>query len=173
MRTIDYRDKVGGAILALSLVLGIGMAGITAQAQDRNNGQWHRNDRNRSDRQERDWRRNRNQDQNRSRRDDRYDRNDRYGNNRGYNNSAQVALNQGYEAGLSTGSNDARRGQSYNPQRSHYYKDARSQQFRNGFVQGYAAGFRLYGGYNNNGDYRRSDGGAGTGNILGEIFRRP
>ena len=99
--------------------------------------------------------------------------NDRYGNNGSYNNSAQIDLNQGYQAGLSTGSSDARRGQSYNPQRSHYYTDARSQQFRNGFVQGYAAGFRQYGGYNNNGDYRRSNGGAGIGNILGEIFGRP
>jgi hypothetical protein len=27
--------------------------------------------------------------------------------------------------------------------------------------------------YNNNGDYRRSNGGAGIGNILGEIFGRP
>jgi hypothetical protein len=72
---------------------------------------------------------------------------------------------------LSTGSSDARRGQSYNPQRSHYYKDAHSQQFRNGFVRGYAEGFRQYGGYNNNGDYRRNNG--GFGNILGDIFRRP
>jgi hypothetical protein len=71
---------------------------------------------------------------------------------------------------LNTGSSDARRGQSYNPQRSHYYKDARSQQFRNGFVQGYAEGFRQYGGYNN-GDYRRNNG--GFGNILGDIFGRP
>ena len=72
------------------------MASTTTQAQDRNNGQWQRNDR-----QDRDWRRNRNQDQNRGRRDDRYDRNDRYGS--GHNNSAQIALNQGYQAGLSTG----------------------------------------------------------------------
>jgi hypothetical protein len=177
MRTIDYRNKVGGAILALSLVLGIGiMASTTAQAQDRNNGQWHRNDRNRSERQEREWRRNRNQDRNRARRDarrdDRYDRNDRYGNG-SYNNTAQIELNQGYQAGLNTGSSDARRGQSYNPQRSHYYKDARSQQFRNGFMQGYAAGFRQYGGYNNNGDYRRGSNGVGAGSILGEIFGRP
>lgn len=91
------------------------MAGASAQAQDRNNGQWQRNDRNRNDRQDRDSRRNRNEDRNRARRDDRYDRNDRYGNNGGYNNSAQIALNQGYQAGLNTGSSDARRGQSYNP----------------------------------------------------------
>jgi hypothetical protein len=138
------------------------IASTTAQAQDRNNGRWRRDDdRNRSDRQNRDWRRNRNDDRYRGRRDDRYGRNDRYdrngryGNYGGYNNGAQIELNQGYQAGLSTGSSDARRGQSYNPQRSHYYKDARSQQFRNGFVRGYAEGFRQYGGYNNNGDYRR------------------
>jgi hypothetical protein len=177
MRTTGYRNKIGGAILALSLVFGIGMiASTTAQAQDRNDGRWRREDRNRSDRQDRDWRRNRDDDRYRGRRDDRYDRNDRYNRNGrygngGYNNAAQIELNQGYQAGLSTGSSDARRGQSYNPQRSHYYKDARSQQFRNGFVRGYAEGFRQYGGYNNNGDYRRNNG--GFGNILGDIFGRP
>ena len=176
MRTIGHRNKIGGAILALSLVFGIGMiAGPTAQAQDRNDGRWHRdNDRNRSDRRDRDWRRNRNDDRYRgrrdARRDDRYDRDGRYGNG-GYNNAAQIELNQGYQAGLNTGASDARRGQSYSPQRSHYYKDARSTQFRNGFVRGYAEGFRQYGGYNND-DYRRSNGG-GFGNILGDIFGRP
>ena len=178
MRTIAYRNKIGGAILALSLVFGIGMiASTTAQAQDRNDRRWHRDDRNRSEQQDRDWRRNRNDDRYRGRRDDRYnrddryDRNGRYGNNGGYNNAAQIELNQGYQAGLSTGSSDARRGQSYNPQRSHYYQDARSQQFRSGFVRGYAEGFRQYGGYNNNDGYRRDNG--GFGNILGGIFGRP
>jgi hypothetical protein len=182
MRTTGHRNKIGGAILALSLLFGIGMiASTTAQAQDRNNGRWRRDDdRNRSERQNRDWRRNRNDDQYRGRRDDRYNRNDRndrydrngrYGNNGGYNNGSQIEQNQGYQAGLSTGSSDARRRQSYNPQRSHYYKDARSQQFRSGFVRGYAEGFRQYGGYNNNGDYRRNNG--GFGNILGDIFDRP
>ena len=89
-----------------------------------------------------------------------------------YNNSSQMALNQGYQAGLNTGASDAQRGQSYSPQRSHYYKDASSQQFRNGFVQGYNAGYRQYGGYNNNGDYRRSNG-SGIGDILGGILGRP
>ncbi|HUE82821.1 MAG TPA: hypothetical protein VMM84_11980 [Pyrinomonadaceae bacterium] len=41
---------------------------------------------------------------------------------------------------------------SFHTTTSHYYKDARSQQFRNGFVQGYTAAFRQYGGYNNSGD---------------------
>ena len=171
MRTNGYRNKIGGAILALSLVFGIGMmASATAQAQYRNDGRWRRDDR-----QDRDWRRNRHDDDRyRGRRDDRYDRydrNSRYGNYGGYNNAAQIELNQGYQAGLSTGSSDARRGQSYNPQRSHYYRDARSQQFRSGFVRGYAEGFRQYGGYNNNDGYRRDNG--GFGNILGGIFGRP
>jgi len=176
MKTIGYRNKIGGAILALSLVFGIGMiSSTTARAQDRNDGRWRRDDRNRSERQDRDWRRNRNDDRYRGRRDDRndrYDRNGRYGNYGGYNNGAQIELNQGYQAGLSTGSSDARRGQSYSPQRSHYFRDARSQQFRNGFVRGYAEGFRQYGGgYNNDRDYRRNNG--GFGNILGDIFNRP
>ena len=170
MRTIGYRNKIGGAILALSLVLGIGMiASTTVQAQDRD-GRWRR------DRQDRDWRRNRDDDRNRGRRDDRYDRNDRYDRdgrygNGNYNNRAQIELNQGYQAGLSTGSSDARRGQSYSPQRSRHFRNARSQQFRNGFVRGYAEGFRQYGGYNNDDRYRRDNG--GFGNILGDIFRRP
>ena len=200
MTIIDYRNKVGGALLVLSLLFGIGiMSNMTAQAQDRNNGQWHRRDRNRNDNrgQNQDWRRNRNRnedrDENRARRDDRYDRDNRYGNNGtynngrynnrgynngtydngGYNNSSQMALNQEYQAGLNTGASDAQRGQSYNPQRSHYFKDASSQQFRNGFVRGYDAGFRQYGGYNNNGDYQRGNNGSGVGSILGGILGRP
>jgi len=39
-------------------------------------------------------------------------------------------------------------------------------------VQGYNAGYRQYGGYNNNGDYRRSNG-SGIGDILGGILGRP
>ena len=191
MKTINYKGKIGGAILAFSLMLGIGiMSSMTAQAQDRNNGQWERQDRNRTERQDqnRDWRnrsRRQDADQNRARHDDRYDRNngyrnngsyDRnigYGNNGGYNNGNQIALNQGYQAGLNTGASDAQRGQSYSPQRSHYYRDASSQPFRNGFVQGYDAGFRQYGGYNNNDGYRRGNTGSGIGSILGGILGRP
>jgi hypothetical protein len=188
MRTINYNGKVGRAIFAFSLMLGIGiMMNITAQAQGRDNGQWRR------ERDRRIWQE-RNRDQNRARRDDRrddrydrgnvygnngtYDRNRGYGNNGvynngGYNNGNQMELNQGYQAGVNTGASDAQRGQSYNPQRSHYFKDASSQAFRNGFVRGYDAGFRQYGGYNNNGDYRRTNNGGGLGNILGGILGRP
>ena len=91
--------------------------------------------------------------------------------NGGYNNGNQMALNQGYQVGIQTGASDAQRGQSYSPQRSRYYRDASSQAFRNGFVRGYDAGFRQYGGYNNDGDYRRTNNG-GLGNILGGILGR-
>ena len=48
-----------------------------------------------------------------------YGRNGGYGDDGGYN---QAALNQGYQNGLNTGASDAQRGQSYNPQRPHFYK---------------------------------------------------
>jgi len=211
MTTINNRSKFGGALLAFSLLVGIGMMpSMTAQAQGRHNGEWKRRDRNRNENQDQnqDWRRNRNRnqdrDENRARHDDRDNRdgnngryndgtynngrynngtynNGRYNNgtynngrynNGGYNNSSQMALNQGYQAGLNTGASDAQRGQNYSPQRSHYYKDASSQQFRNGFVRGYDAGFRQYGGSNNNGDYRRGNG-SGVGSVLGGILGRP
>jgi len=116
-------------------------------------------------------------------RDDRYNRNNVYRNdgyrnngsyypnrgygNGGYNGGYQMERNQGYQAGVNTGASDAQRGQSYSPQRSHYYRDASSQQFRNAFVQGYDVGYRQYGGYNNNGGYRRGNSSSILGRILG------
>jgi hypothetical protein len=78
--------------------------------------------------------------------------------NAGYNNQQQQ---QGYQYGVSTGASDAQNRQSYSPQRSHYYRDASSQVFRDGFVRGYDQGFRQYagnvgygnGGYRNDGNY--------------------
>ena len=81
MKTNNLKGRIGGAILAFSLVLGIGIASsMTAQAQYRNDGQWQRRDRNRDQTdnqdQNQDWRRNRDRsqtgDQYRVRRDDRY-----------------------------------------------------------------------------------------------------
>ena len=69
-------------------------------------------------------------------------------------------MNQGYQDGIYTGSRDAQRGQSYNPQRSHFYRNGHGdnggygnsyqyqQAYRQGFVRGYDQGFRQYGGYN-------------------------
>jgi hypothetical protein len=177
MKSNNLKGKIRGTLIAFSLVLGIGiMSSATAQAQRRNDGQWERRDRNRQERiyrneRRRDDRDGRNNGYGNYGRNRTYGNNGRYGNNGGYNNN-QVALNQGYQAGLNTGASDAQRGQSYSPQRSHYYKDASTQAFRDGFVQGYDAGYRQYGGYNN-GNYRRGNSSGGIGDILGGIFGRP
>ena len=58
---------------------------------------------------------------------------------------SQAANSQGYEDGLKTGSSDVRRGQSNDPERSHYFKDAGfgnfAQDYRDGFLRGYDQGF--------------------------------
>jgi hypothetical protein len=58
---------------------------------------------------------------------------------------SQAADAQGYEDGLKTGSSDARRGQSFDPERSHYFKDAGfgnfAEDYRQGFMRGYNNGF--------------------------------
>jgi Ni/Co efflux regulator RcnB len=185
MKMKNMLKSVGGTLAMLLMLLGVSVAtSTTANAQSRQypsarNGQVQR-DRNPD--------RNRNQDQ--GRRNDRDDHNSGYGNNGGYdsrgrtggygnnngyggyNNANQIAQSQGYQAGLNTGANDAQRGQSYSPQRSHYYRDASSQAFRAGFVQGYDAGFRQYSGYNN-GSYGRGNPRSNVGSILGGIFGRP
>ena len=138
----SYLKSIGGAVLGISLLLGIGMVSTT-NAQ----GQWP-GGQNRDSRrdQDRDHRRDRN-------RDDRNRRGD-YG-----NYGSQAARNQGYQDGLQTGASDARRRQSYNPQRSHYYRNATGgynggygnrngdqQAYRDGFLRGYDEGYRRFGG---------------------------
>jgi hypothetical protein len=145
MNLHHLRNKVGRIFLALSFIAGIGLTSSTAvQAQ------WPGN-----------------QDQYRRNRD--YRRDDRYGRG-GNGNIYQVAVNQGLQDGIYTGSRDAERGQNYNPQRSHFYRNGHGdnggygrvvnsyqyqQAYRQGFLQGYEQGFRRYGGYNrrNNGRY--------------------
>ena len=82
----------------------------------------------------------------------------------GGNNNQQIQ--QGYQYGVNTGAADAQKRQSYSPQRSHYYKDASSQAFRDGFVRGYDEGYRqssgAYGNRGGNGGYR-NDGSYGNG----------
>ena len=130
---LNYSSKkVGGYILALFLILGFtAIAGTSVQAQ-------YRDDRYRRDR---DYR------------DDRY-RRDRY------NNSYQIARQQGYSYGVNVGAADAQRGQSYNPQRSRYWRNATEgysssygnrgqykQIFRDAFEQGYRDGWQRFAGY--------------------------
>jgi hypothetical protein len=67
-----------------------------------------------------------------------------------YNNyvfgSSESAYDQGYRDGLKTGVNDEHRHQSYNPERSHYFRDAGfgnyAGEYREGFVSGYESGYR-------------------------------
>lgn len=60
--------------------------------------------------------------------------------------SSAAAENEGYQDGLRTGSDDQRRGQSYDPERSHYFKDAGfgnfAEDYRDSFLRGYSNGFR-------------------------------
>lgn len=171
--------KIGTAILGAALMFGaVGATGVTAQAQNRD-GRWDRNRDSRRDNDNRRWRQNRRNDRlhGRGYNNGRYgypgNNNGRYGNGR-YNNGGygnygnSYELNRGYQQGLSTGSSDARRGQSYSPQRSRYYRNASSQEFLQGFVRGYDQGYRQYAGYNNGG-YRNNSGGVWS-QILGIPF---
>jgi len=148
---LTYSNKtIGGFLLAFFMLCGIvAVSGSSAQAQYPYGQDPYSRDR--------DYRRDRDD----RYRDDRYRRDDRYGRG-GYNNAYQIARQQGYSNGLSTGAADAQRGQSYNPQRSHFWKNGSDgynssygnrgqykQVFRDAFVQGYREGYSRYGGYNN------------------------
>lgn len=66
--------------------------------------------------------------------------------NSGDFDSSEDADSKGYHDGLKTGASDARRGQSYDPERSHHLKDAGSgnfgESYREGFTRGYEDGFK-------------------------------
>ena len=136
---LAYSSKnIGGYLLAFFLLFGIlTVASSSAQAQY----PWGYG-------QDRHERRDRDRD-----RDDRY-RDDRYRDrNYGYQNARQ----QGYSYGMNVGAADGQRGESYNPQRSRYWKNATEgynssygnkgqykQIFRDAFEQGYREGFQRY-----------------------------
>jgi len=149
MKSDYFRNRIGRILLVLSFLVGVGLAstsGVQAQYR-RDQDPYYRRDRDRDN------------DRDQDRRYRRDDRNDRYG------NVYQIAANQGYQDGLYTGSNDAQRGQNYNPQRSHFYRNGHGNNggygnngrygnrvdqraYRDGFLRGYDEGFRRYGGYN-------------------------
>ena len=136
MKLAYSSKKFGGYLLAFFLLFGIiTVASSNAQAQ------WRDNDRYRRDRRD-------------DRRDDRWERReDRYERRQGL----QIARERGYSYGMNVGAADAQRGQSYNPQRSRYWKNATEgydndfgnkgqykQIFRNAFEQGYREGFQRF-----------------------------
>lgn len=193
MNSNQLGRKVWGVIFSFSLLLGIAIiSSTTAQAQYRRDGDYRQDRRDRDrDYRDRDYRRSRRNDDDYYRNNGGYRNNGVYGNNGrygGYGNNGynvyQIAQQNGYQAGLNTGANDAQRRQSYNPQRSHYYQNATygynssygnregyKQAYRNGFVQGYNQGFRQYDGYGGYG--RNYPNNNRTRSILGEIFGRP
>ena len=151
MKSAYSSKHIGGYLLAFFLLFGVlTVASSSAQAQY----PWgYPQDRDYRRDQDRDYRRDRDRDDRRDRRNDRY----RDG-NYGYENARQ----QGYSYGLSVGAADAQRGQSYSPQRSHYWRNATEgynggyygnrneyrQVFRSAFEQGYREGYQRYA-YNN------------------------
>ncbi len=157
MKSDYFRNRIGRILLVSSFLVGVGLASTCAvQAQyRRDQDPYYRRDRDRDN----------DRDQNGQYRRD--DRNGRYG------NVNQIAANQGYQDGVYTGSNDAQRGQRYNPQRSHFYRNGHGnnggygnngrygnrydqQAYRDGFLRGYDEGFRRYGGYNRGRNNRNS-----------------
>ena len=141
--THNYSSKkLGGYILALFLILG-----FTTIASTRVQAQYP-------------WGRNRDRDYQR-------DRDDRYRDRRYDRYNYESARQQGYSYGMNVGAADAQRGQSFDPQRSRYWKNATEgynssygnkgqykQVFRSAFEQGYRDGFQRYAGnrrYDRNG----------------------
>jgi len=130
---LAYSSKsIGGYLLAFFLLFGVlTVASSSAQAQYR--------------------------DRDRDGRDDRYDRRD--DRNRDRNYGYQNARQQGYSYGMNVGAADAQRGQSFDPQRSRYWRNGTEgynssygnrgqykQVFRDAFEQGYREGFQRYAG---------------------------
>ena len=60
--------------------------------------------------------------------------------------NSERAFQQGYHDGLKTGESDLKHRRSYDPERSHYFQEAGfgnfGEAYRQGFVRGYAYGFR-------------------------------
>ena len=106
---------------------------------------------------------------------DRDDRYRAYHNTRVYQSSnyggygySSNAYERGYQDGLHTGAKDAQRGQSYDPERSHFYQHGTSgffsifgsrgtyqQAYRDGFLRGYEEGYQHYESYFTGGHFHR------------------
>jgi hypothetical protein len=62
-------------------------------------------------------------------------------------NNSEEAGQEGYEQGFKTGKDDGKKAKSYDPQRSHYYKESGfgnfAEVYRNDFSRGYGEGFKV------------------------------
>lgn len=149
MKIINLRNTIGTAVLAFSILFGIGVvSSMTAQAQDRNYG-YGQNGQN--DRRGRDWR----NDRNRRGRNGRND--DGYGNYGGSFQLRQTALNAGANEGIKAGRKDRSRGNRYDFRDESAYqkaskdyssslgdRNAYQQYFREAFEHAYADGYAGY-----------------------------
>lgn len=63
--------------------------------------------------------------------------------------NSEEAVKQGHKDGFKTGKDDGKKAKSYNPQRSHYYKEAGfgnfGEVYRDAFSTGYEEGYRVGG----------------------------
>ena len=151
MKSNLLKKRVMGAILGLSLLVGIGItSSLTAQAQWQND-QWRRDrDSQREQvRRQREWER----EQRRRQRDYRND-NWRY-NNGGSFDLRQTALNAGYNEGVKEGRKDRQHGDRFDYRDEEDFRNANTdyssrfgnrdlyrQHFRQGFANGYNDGYR-------------------------------
>ena len=61
--------------------------------------------------------------------------------------NSEEAVSQAYKDGLKTGKDDGKKAKSYNPERSHYFKESGfgnfAEEYRAGFSRGYQEGYRV------------------------------
>lgn len=152
MKSNFLKNKIGGILLGIALVLGVVITtGISVQAQNRG-GYYPQDQNDRYDRNRRDRRDNRGQNQRRWGRN-----NDGYGNYGGSFDLRQTALNEGFNEGLKEGRNDRRRGEYGNyTDEKEFQKGTKSYSsrlgdrgiyqayFREAFSHGYADGYAGY-----------------------------
>lgn len=147
MKSINFKQKLGGAILGISIIFGVGATpGMTAQAQSRDS-YYGGQDRNRDrDREDRDWgRRRRGRDW------------DRYGRWGGSYELRQTALNAGYNEGAKEGRKDRSKGRRFSFYDKNEFQKATKdynsrlgdrELYRRYFQQGYENGYTdAYRGY--------------------------
>ncbi len=161
MKTNLLKKKILGSILALSVMVGIGVASsVTVQAQWQNDQRRNREYQREQIRRQREWEREQRRRQRQVRRNDRYDDDWRYRNDGRYGGSYQLrqtALNAGYNEGIKEGRKDRQRGDRFEYRDEEDYRNANTdyssrlgnrelyrQYFRQGFANGYRDGYRGY-----------------------------
>lgn len=161
MKSNSMMNKIAGAIFAVSLLFGIGIASsVTTQAQWQNNDQWRRDRAYEREQRRRERERIREQRQrNRGYNNNGYGgySNDGYGNYGGSFDLRQTALNAGFADGVKEGRKDRSRNERYDyTDESDYQKGTRDyssskgdryiyqRYYREAFANGYADGYAGY-----------------------------